>query len=61
MSSTPGFFRGKAAAYAEYRVDYPDLVVRSALESVALVPDDVVADLGSGTGMLVRALLECAR
>jgi ubiquinone/menaquinone biosynthesis C-methylase UbiE len=55
---TPGFFRGKAADYARYRVDYPDVVIQSALESVALVPDDIVADLGAGTGMLSRWFLE---
>ncbi len=55
--STPDFFRGKAADYARYRADYPDVVIRSALESVALVPDDVVADLGAGTGMLSRWFL----
>jgi SAM-dependent methyltransferase len=56
--TTPDFFRGKAADYAKYRTDYPDVVIRSAVESVALVPDDVVADLGSGTGMLSRWFLE---
>jgi SAM-dependent methyltransferase len=55
---TPEFFRGKAADYARYRHDYPEIVVRSALESVALVGDDIIADLGSGTGMLSRWFLE---
>jgi SAM-dependent methyltransferase len=56
--STTALFRGKAADYARYRTDYPDILIRSALESVALVPDDVVADLGAGTGMLSRWFLE---
>jgi len=56
--STSHFFRGKAADYARYRSDYPDVVIRFALASIALVPDDVVADLGSGTGMLSRWFLE---
>ena len=56
--STTALFRGKAADYARYRTDYPDSVIRSALESVALSPADVVADLGAGTGMLSRWFLE---
>ena len=54
---TPGFFRGKAVDYARYRADYPDVVIQSALASVALLPDDVVADLGAGTGLLSRWFL----
>lgn len=56
--STPEHFRGKAAHYAKYRVDYPERVIRAALESVALTGDDVVADLGAGTGMLSRWFLD---
>ena len=56
--STSDFFRGKAADYARYRTDYPNIVIGSALERVGLVPDDIVADLGSGTGMLSRWFLE---
>jgi SAM-dependent methyltransferase len=57
MSGT-SLFHGKAAAYAKYRVDYPGTVIKAALESVGVVRDDVVADLGSGTGMLSRWFLE---
>jgi ubiquinone/menaquinone biosynthesis C-methylase UbiE len=56
-TSTPSFFRGKAAAYSRYRTDYPEVVIQSALESVALIPDDIVADVGAGTGMLSRWFL----
>jgi ubiquinone/menaquinone biosynthesis C-methylase UbiE len=55
---TPSLFRDKAADYAKYRADYPDVVIRSALESVAIKEDDVVADLGAGTGLLSRWFLE---
>ncbi len=57
MSATT-LFRGKAAEYAKYRVDYPERVIAAALQSVGLVRDDVIADLGSGTGMLSRWFLE---
>lgn len=56
--SAPDHFRGKAAHYARYRVDYPARVIRAAMESVALTGDDVVVDLGAGTGMLSRWFLE---
>jgi SAM-dependent methyltransferase len=55
---TRSFFRDKAADYAKYRADYPEFVIRAALESIALREDDVVADLGSGTGLLSRWFLE---
>jgi SAM-dependent methyltransferase len=51
-------FRGKAADYARHRVDYPEDVISAALESVGVVRDDVIADLGSGTGLLSRWFLE---
>jgi SAM-dependent methyltransferase len=51
-------FAGKAGEYARYRADYPESVVDAAFESVELGRTDVVADLGSGTGMLSRWLLE---
>lgn len=51
-------FSGKAAEYAKHRTDYPEDVIRAALESVGHTPTDVVADLGSGTGLLSRWFLE---
>lgn len=56
--SRQSFFSNKAADYARYRSDYPEVVIRSALESVALGEHDVVADLGAGTGLLSRWFLE---
>jgi predicted RNA methylase len=57
-SGLRSFFAGKADAYARYRVDYPQDVISAALSSVDFAAGDVVADLGSGTGMLTRWLLE---
>jgi SAM-dependent methyltransferase len=57
MSAT-SLFQGKATEYARYRVDYPGSVISAALQSVGIVRDDVIADLGSGTGMLSRWFLE---
>jgi len=56
--SSAHLFRGKAAEYAKYRVDYPEPVIGAAFGSVDLDPSDVVADLGCGTGMLSRWFLE---
>jgi SAM-dependent methyltransferase len=52
-------FGTQAAAYAEYRPDYPDAAVAWALQPVAdRAADDIrVADLGAGTGKLTAAVL----
>jgi ubiquinone/menaquinone biosynthesis C-methylase UbiE len=51
-------FAGKAERYARYRTDYPREVIEAALAVVHLAKGDVVADVGSGTGMLARWILE---
>jgi len=56
--SSARLFTGKATEYARYRVDYPEPVIRAAFQSIELDGSDVVADLGSGTGMLSRWFLE---
>jgi SAM-dependent methyltransferase/predicted nucleotidyltransferase len=53
-----GLFAGKADAYRRHRTDYPAPVVAAALHAVAARTADVVADLGSGTGLLTRWLVE---
>jgi SAM-dependent methyltransferase len=51
-------FAGKAEHYARYRTDYPAGVIDAALAAIQLQRSDVVADVGSGTGMLARWILE---
>ena len=53
-----GLFADKAEQYVRYRTDYPERLIRSALDAVQLRRADVVADLGSGTGLLARWILE---
>jgi SAM-dependent methyltransferase len=53
-----GLFAGKAEQYVRYRTDYPEGLIRSALAAIELRTVDVVADLGSGTGLLARWILE---
>jgi SAM-dependent methyltransferase len=51
-------FAGKAERYQKHRIDYPASVMAAALDAVTSSPDDVAADLGSGTGLLTRWLLD---
>ncbi len=51
------YFAGKSVDYATYRTDYPEDVIAAAQSRVGLVETDIVADLGSGTGMLARWFL----
>jgi ubiquinone/menaquinone biosynthesis C-methylase UbiE len=51
-------FAGKAERYARHRTDYPREMIEAALAAVHLAKGDVVADVGSGTGMLARWILE---
>jgi SAM-dependent methyltransferase len=51
-------FAGKAERYRKHRIDYPGPVMAAAFAAITARPEDVAADLGSGTGMLTRWLLE---
>ena len=54
-------FAGKAKQYAKYRNDYPDEAIRVVIERTGLTGSEVVVDLGSGTALLTRRLLPCAK
>ena len=51
-------FADRAAEYARCRLGYPPEVVDAAFALIALAPTDVIADLGSGTGLLARQFLD---
>jgi len=58
VGGVAGVFSGKADAYAASRPDYP-AALYDALEARGfLPPSSDVADLGAGTGLFARALLE---
>ena len=57
-SRSTDLFAGKAEQYARYRTDYPAEVIDAALAAIQLQRADVVADVGSGTGMLARWILD---
>lgn len=51
-------FTGKADIYAKYRPSYPDAFINYLYTQVGLKKDSIIADIGSGTGILTRLLLQ---
>lgn len=51
-------FSLRAGHYAKSRPSYPYALIEFLMEEFALVPGSVIADIGSGTGILSRLLLE---
>lgn len=51
-------FSGRVETYARYRPDYPQGIIDVLTEHCGLSPDQVVADVGSGTGKLSRLFLD---
>jgi SAM-dependent methyltransferase len=57
MSRPTERFSSRAQDYARYRPSYPRAVIELLQERCALTPGAVVADVGSGTGILTELLL----
>ncbi|MFI5252203.1 MAG: class I SAM-dependent methyltransferase [Bacteroidota bacterium] len=51
-------FSNRVEAYLKYRPHYPAELIPYFKESINLSPDDVLADIGSGTGFLAELFLE---
>lgn len=51
-------FEAKAALYLQFRPAYPEAYFDYLLSKTQLMPEDAVADIGSGTGIFSRQLLE---
>lgn len=51
-------FSGKAETYAKYRPSYPAAYVDYLIEANSLGAESIIADIGAGTGILTRQLLE---
>jgi SAM-dependent methyltransferase len=51
-------FTGLAEIYAKHRPSYPDDLIRYLHSRVGLNKDSVIADIGSGTGILTELLLK---
>lgn len=58
MTDHVGRFADRAGDYARFRPGYPASVVGVLAEEGGLRPEHVVADVGSGTGLLSRLFLE---
>src|SRR5579864_5429032 len=51
-------FSSRAEHYAKYRPGYPREVVTLLSQQMGLTPDSMIADVGSGTGILCKLFLE---
>jgi SAM-dependent methyltransferase len=51
-------FSARAGNYARYRPGYPPAVLECLRQECGLTPQSVVADVGSGTGILTRLFLD---
>lgn len=58
LSDSKQRFSNRVADYVRYRPGYPLAILELLSEECGLAPESVVADIGSGTGMLTRMLLE---
>ncbi len=58
MGDYTGRFTGRAEAYAKYRPKYPRSILRALRKEMGFSPTWVVADVGSGTGILSELFLE---
>jgi SAM-dependent methyltransferase len=51
-------FSNRVADYARYRPGYPAAVLEILSKECVLSPDHIVADIGSGTGLLSELFLK---
>jgi SAM-dependent methyltransferase len=51
-------FSNRAENYARYRPRYPQAVLECLREECGLVPTHIIADIGSGTGILSELFLQ---
>lgn len=58
MSINRNQFTGKAELYSKYRPDYPEQLIIDLIDEQSLNEKSVIADIGSGTGILTKKLLD---
>lgn len=57
MHPQPNAYDRKARLYAKHRWDYPQPAIDQIIETAGLTDNSIVADIGSGPGMLARHFL----
>ena len=60
MKDSTQRFTDRVEDYIKYRPSYPQEVIQTLVQEVGLSDDMVIADIGSGTGILTSQLLETA-
>jgi len=51
-------FNGKSIVYSKFRPDYPNELIMDMISENKLKEDSIVADIGSGTGIMTKKLLD---
>lgn len=59
MSNPTERFTKTVQNYINYRPSYPQEVIQLLINECGLKPEHIIADIGSGTGILTRLLLDC--
>ena len=57
----PSAYDRKARLYARWRWDYPQAAIEQIVRTAGVSSESVMADIGSGTGMLARHFLPLAK
>ena len=58
MTNSTQRFSSRVDNYVKYRPSYPKAIIPFLAEKCALKPSDVIADVGSGTGLLTQLFLD---
>ncbi|MCI0339308.1 MAG: class I SAM-dependent methyltransferase, partial [Acidobacteria bacterium] len=58
MSDVTQRFSTRVENYIKYRPGYPKEVIETLKAECGLTPDSVIADIGSGTGILAKMFLQ---
>jgi SAM-dependent methyltransferase len=61
MSDNTGLFTSRADIYSKYRPSYPPEAINYLVSSCGLSRESMVADIGSGTGIFTKLLLDKAK